>query len=58
MIIFCRKYALRRIRDGFKENKNLTDSVVIESEIKEAQSNLQIIKRQVTFNFSLLFDKN
>uniref|UniRef100_A0A182NLE4 Complex 1 LYR protein domain-containing protein n=1 Tax=Anopheles dirus TaxID=7168 RepID=A0A182NLE4_9DIPT len=41
-----RMYALRRIRDAFRENKALTDNGSIASELSYAQKNLDIIKRQ------------
>uniref|UniRef100_A0A182Q5I2 Complex 1 LYR protein domain-containing protein n=1 Tax=Anopheles farauti TaxID=69004 RepID=A0A182Q5I2_9DIPT len=41
-----RMYALRRIRDAFRDNKALTDSASIASELSYAQKNLEIIKRQ------------
>ncbi|XP_053695830.1 protein bcn92 [Sabethes cyaneus] len=42
-----RMYALRRIRDAFRDNKSLSDSSKIESELEYGQRNLDIIKRQV-----------
>ncbi|XP_055689026.1 LYR motif-containing protein 4 [Lutzomyia longipalpis] len=41
-----REYARRRIRDGFRDNKALSDSQTIENQIKYANDNLQIIQRQ------------
>ncbi|CAG9820862.1 unnamed protein product [Phaedon cochleariae] len=41
-----RKYALRRVHDGFKENKGLRDPDIISEKITECQRNLEIIKRQ------------
>ncbi|XP_040160410.1 LYR motif-containing protein 4 [Anopheles arabiensis] len=41
-----RMYALRRIRDAFRENRALTDNAAIASELSYAQKNLEIIKRQ------------
>uniref|UniRef100_A0A2M4C4U6 Complex 1 LYR protein domain-containing protein n=1 Tax=Anopheles marajoara TaxID=58244 RepID=A0A2M4C4U6_9DIPT len=41
-----RSYAIRRIRDAFRENKALTDGAKIEKELAYGQSNLEIIKRQ------------
>lgn len=49
MLHHFRKYALRRIHDGFKKNKTLSDPFVIEAEYKEALMNLEVIKRQVYF---------
>lgn len=42
-----RKYAQRRIHDGFKQNKNLNDPSAIKTEYMGAQKNLEVIKRQV-----------
>jgi len=42
-----RMYAKRRIRDGFRGNKSLTDSNQIKEQIKFAQDNLKVIERQV-----------
>ncbi|EDV21281.1 LYR motif-containing protein 4 [Trichoplax sp. H2] len=42
-----RAYALRRIKDAFKENKTVTDPDVINQLISKANHNLEIIKRQV-----------
>jgi hypothetical protein len=52
-----RKYALRRIRDAFRENKNISDETVIENLIKDGQKNLAIIKRQVIINQLYKTDK-
>ncbi|XP_022817325.1 protein bcn92 [Spodoptera litura] len=42
-----RSYALRRIRDGFKENKAVTDLKQINQQFEFATENLSVIKRQV-----------
>ena len=42
-----RAYALRRVRDGFRANTKVEDASRIDSLIKEAQSNLELIRRQV-----------
>ncbi|KAK4885699.1 hypothetical protein RN001_001970 [Aquatica leii] len=42
-----RNYALRRIRDAFRENMNLTDNNQITKIVKDGYRNLEIIKRQV-----------
>uniref|UniRef100_A0A8C4UE89 Complex 1 LYR protein domain-containing protein n=1 Tax=Falco tinnunculus TaxID=100819 RepID=A0A8C4UE89_FALTI len=42
-----RMYAIRRIRDAFKENKNIKDSEKIEELVKKAKANLEVIHRQV-----------
>uniref|UniRef100_A0A182ILR3 Complex 1 LYR protein domain-containing protein n=1 Tax=Anopheles atroparvus TaxID=41427 RepID=A0A182ILR3_ANOAO len=41
-----RMYALRRIRDAFRDNKTLTDSASIADSLSYAMKNLAIIKRQ------------
>ncbi|XP_045457732.1 LYR motif-containing protein 4B [Melitaea cinxia] len=42
-----RSYALRRVRDAFKENKSLSDPKSIKKEFEYGKNNLEIIKRQV-----------
>ncbi|NXH50474.1 LYRM4 protein, partial [Dicaeum eximium] len=42
-----RTYAIRRIRDAFRENKNTSDSEKIEELLNKAKANLEIIQRQV-----------
>jgi hypothetical protein len=42
-----RLYALRRIRDGFRASKLLTDSTKISEALQKAEENLEVIKRQV-----------
>lgn len=42
-----RAYALRRVRDAFKENKSLMDSKTIKKEFLHGKENLELIKRQV-----------
>lgn len=49
-----RSYALRRVRDGFKEAKTLGDAKAIATQMKEAEKNLEVIKRQATLG--RLFD--
>ncbi|XP_066181253.1 LYR motif-containing protein 4 isoform X2 [Sylvia atricapilla] len=41
-----RTYAIRRIRDAFRENKNVADSAKIEELLKKAKANLEVIQRQ------------
>ncbi|XP_015473146.1 LYR motif-containing protein 4 isoform X1 [Parus major] len=41
-----RTYAIRRIRDAFRENKNIADSEKIEELLNKAKANLEIIQRQ------------
>lgn len=47
-----------RVKDAFRENKNITDPAVVEKCISEGHKNLAIIKRQVIFpcTFECLFD--
>ncbi|XP_062473822.1 LYR motif-containing protein 4 isoform X1 [Pezoporus occidentalis] len=42
-----RTYAIRRIRDAFRENKNIKDSGKIEELLNKAKANLEVIHRQV-----------
>jgi hypothetical protein len=44
-----RKYAIRRIRDGFRDNRVLSNETQIQSALEEASRNLETIKRQVIF---------
>ncbi|XP_026465475.1 LYR motif-containing protein 4-like [Ctenocephalides felis] len=41
-----RMYAIRRVRDAFRENKNLTDKKSIDLQLQFGAKNLEIIKRQ------------
>nr|CAD7433491.1 unnamed protein product [Timema monikensis] len=52
-----RMYALRRIRDGFKENKTLADLGEIQNSIKRAEANLGVIKHQVVIGKLYSADK-
>ncbi|XP_071511452.1 LYR motif-containing protein 4-like [Diadema antillarum] len=45
-----RTYALRRVQDAFREHKDETSPELIESYIKKAQENLQVIKRQASIS--------
>lgn len=47
IVLFFRLYALRRIRDGFRASKLLTDSTKISEALQKAEENLEVIKRQV-----------
>ena len=40
-------YATRRIKDAFRENKDISDPEKIKSLIKKAEDSLQVMKRQV-----------
>ncbi|XP_004479268.1 LYR motif-containing protein 4 isoform X3 [Dasypus novemcinctus] len=42
-----RTYAIRRIRDAFRENKNVKDPVEIQTLVNKAKRDLGIIRRQV-----------
>ncbi|XP_068622048.1 protein bcn92 [Battus philenor] len=42
-----RLYAIRRVRDAFKEKKSLQDQKLIKKEYDFAKVNLEVIKRQV-----------
>uniref|UniRef100_A0A9W3F828 LYR motif-containing protein 4 n=1 Tax=Camelus bactrianus TaxID=9837 RepID=A0A9W3F828_CAMBA len=42
-----RTYAIRRIRDAFRENKNVKDPVEIQALVNKAKRDLEIIRRQV-----------
>ncbi|KAK6925074.1 Complex 1 LYR protein domain [Dillenia turbinata] len=42
-----REYAKRRTKDGFRHNKNLSDTSSISSAFSDAKSQLEIAKRQV-----------
>lgn len=42
-----RMYAVRRIRDAFRENKNVKDPVEIQALVNKAKRDLEIIRRQV-----------
>ncbi|XP_054349293.1 LYR motif-containing protein 4 isoform X2 [Pongo pygmaeus] len=43
-----RTYAVRRIRDAFRENKNVKDPVEIQTLVNKAKRDLGIIRRQET----------
>ncbi|XP_016068491.1 PREDICTED: LYR motif-containing protein 4 [Miniopterus natalensis] len=42
-----RTYAIRRIRDAFRENKNVKDPVEIQTLVNNAKRDLGMIRRQV-----------
>ncbi|XP_023019436.1 LYR motif-containing protein bcn92 [Leptinotarsa decemlineata] len=42
-----RKYAIRRVRDGFRANKYLSNSDALRLKVEEAETNLEVIRRQV-----------
>ncbi|XP_078055396.1 LYR motif-containing protein 4 isoform X4 [Mustelus asterias] len=41
-----RTFALRRIKDAFRENKDVTNPEVIQELIEKAKANIEIIQRQ------------
>ncbi|KAB0358691.1 hypothetical protein FD754_002847 [Muntiacus muntjak] len=41
-------YAIRRIRDAFRENKNVKDPVEIQALVNKAKRDLGIIRRQAS----------
>ncbi|XP_053520076.1 LYR motif-containing protein 4 isoform X1 [Artibeus jamaicensis] len=41
-----RTYAIRRIRDAFRENKNVKDPVEIQTLVNKAKRDLEMIRRQ------------
>ncbi|KAM9739976.1 LYR motif-containing protein 4 isoform 4-T4 [Dama dama] len=47
-----RTYAIRRIRDAFRENKNVKDPVEIQALVNKAKRDLGIIRRQDTWRTS------
>lgn len=42
-----RTYAVRRIRDAFRENKDVEDPVRIQALVSKAKRDLEMIRRQV-----------
>ena len=44
-------YATRRIRDAFRENRDISDPDVIKSLMKKGQDSLEMMKRQVPCHF-------
>lgn len=51
-----RSYFQRRVRDGFKESKSLTNGPQIQEQLTIAKQNLEMIRRQSTL--SQLFGVN
>nr|XP_006817011.1 PREDICTED: LYR motif-containing protein 4-like [Saccoglossus kowalevskii] len=45
-----RNYAIRRIRDSFKENKSITNPEQISGLINKAEENLAVIRRQTVIS--------
>jgi len=52
-----RTYAVRRIRDAFKENKALQDNDKITEQVNKAKTNLAIIRRQAVIGKLYEMDK-
>ncbi|KAM7229752.1 hypothetical protein CapIbe_019868 [Capra ibex] len=52
-----RTYAIRRIRDAFRENKNVKDPAEIQALVNKARRDLGIIRRQI-FTGSYWLNKN
>ncbi|XP_044782642.1 LYR motif-containing protein 4 isoform X6 [Bubalus bubalis] len=50
-----RTYAIRRIRDAFRENKNVKDPVEIQALVNKAKRDLGIIRRQHEFHRKVRF---
>ncbi|EDO41606.1 predicted protein [Nematostella vectensis] len=50
-------HAIRRTRDAFKSNKNITDEASINKFIAEAEWNLEVIKRQAALSQMYGHDK-
>ncbi|XP_078365377.1 LYR motif-containing protein 4-like [Oculina patagonica] len=43
-----RMYATRRIKDAFRENKDISDPEKVKTLVKKAEDSLEIMKRQVS----------
>ena len=54
LIQYLRMYATRRIRDAFRENRDISDPGVIKSLMKKGQDSLEMMKRQVPHHFVVL----
>ncbi|XP_026130703.1 LYR motif-containing protein 4-like isoform X1 [Carassius auratus] len=44
-----RTYALRRVKDGFRENLHVDNPKTLDTLINEARENLALIKRQASY---------
>ncbi|KAG9347715.1 hypothetical protein JZ751_003728 [Albula glossodonta] len=49
-----RTYALRRIRDAFRENQSVSDPKTVEVLLSQARDSLALIQRQVGQSFTHL----
>lgn len=47
MMIVISEYFLRRVRDEFRQNRNVQDSSKIAALLKRGEENLRVIRRQV-----------
>ncbi|CAG2176638.1 unnamed protein product [Oppiella nova] len=45
-----RNYALRRVKDSFRQHKGITDGNTIETLMADGHRNLEIIRRQTVIN--------
>ncbi|XP_056377067.1 LYR motif-containing protein 4 isoform X3 [Hyla sarda] len=52
-----RTYAIRRVRDAFREKRNVDDFHEIQSLIYKAKENLEMIRRQVSIGHFYSTDK-
>ncbi|KAL1501517.1 hypothetical protein ABEB36_006824 [Hypothenemus hampei] len=52
-----RSYAVRRVRDAFREFQNMQDPEIIRNKLSEAYKNLEIIKRQALISQMYQSDK-
>ncbi|XP_016287275.1 LYR motif-containing protein 4 isoform X3 [Monodelphis domestica] len=50
-----RTYAIRRIREAFRENKNVKDPAQVQILVNKAKRNLEVIQRQCTLREPLNF---
>ncbi|XP_044523877.1 LYR motif-containing protein 4 [Gracilinanus agilis] len=52
-----RTYAIRRIREAFRENKNVKDPAQVQILVNKAKRNLEVIQRQIHISQLYLTDK-
>ncbi|KAM3956221.1 LYR motif-containing protein bcn92 [Aphomia sociella] len=52
-----RSYALRRVRDAFKDAKNITDPKLIKKQFDFAKENVAMVRRQVIIGEMYKTDK-
>lgn len=52
-----REYFKERIRYEFKQNKNLQDKQRLNELLEKAKKNLEIIRRQVTYVYSIVLSE-